>query len=775
MFNKDEIKDEDLMRASFKAISSLGGVASNSDANSKAAEILGLDRYMKQENDTVKELKEWFKYRIRWSRTGLKKMGLIENTQRSVWAITERGKTIKNIDDIDFSKFNINDISKIKRERGVISMSKKQILYYGPPGTGKTYEAREAALRIINPNIDKDLNNLGASKNIENNNTDINLQIANKAFEKFFEYDKESNESKSKFLNDRDYKPGKTCYRNMSALNKCMDGLIKKDVTSIAKEDWPKQGASTFPQYSRVITHFDLGNEKKYGKKTGFELNEEGIAIKNKYKELIESNEKIDLYKLRDLPDFSKEALLSSIKNTDKQNMSMWKATIIGAIWFICRNGYIFQYRTPKTITKTDKENAEIKICFGYNEDQDNDFLSWVTCYLEELGLVVPTDSQEPRYLKEYYLSENGKDLLRNMKIVAEGVSDEDSLDEVPISQLQNEKIYRLKDDFISKRSKLKELFSRYRDNEDNNIDMITLHPSFEYENFIEGISVKTTETGIEYYNKNGVLKNICYKALKNLIKNNLYNQVENEEITEAEQKEILEYIKDWETCYKKYRELESTLSWDYCDNFVLIIDEINRGDMAKVFGETITLLETDKRIGSHNEQVVKLPFTNDTFGIPKNIFILATMNTSDKSIANMDIALRRRFGFVKCNPKLDLVKELYTFVPSENDNRNLLYESVDAIDNINKKLAKISFIGPEKLIGHSYLMGKDVFKDENIVDIWTQEIIPLLEEYFLGEYDEIIDVIPERFIEIETGNFVYEDGEDILELIQELAIKDEE
>ena len=657
-------------------------------------------------------------------------------------------------------------------------MSKRQILYYGPPGTGKTYEAREAALRIINPNIDNEFNKINKLDNSKLNDIEINLQIINNAFEKFFGYDKELNECDSKFLNDREYKPGKTCYRNMSALNKFMAIMIEKDDVIISREEWPDKGSSTFAQYSRAVTNFDLGVEEKLqGNKKSVRLNQEGIKIKEEYANLIKLNEEIDLHSLRNLPDFAKNAILNSIKNTDRYNMSMWKSTIIGALWFISRNGYIFKYSTPKNIQRTEKENELLKICLGYKAE-DNEFLTWVIPYLLDLGLVVEAEAQDPRYINVYYLSEEGKDLLRNMKIVTQSISDEDPLEEAVENEAsipQNEKIYRLKDDFIEKRSKLKELFSRYRDNEENNIDMITLHPSFEYENFIEGISVTTIKTGIAYYNKNGVLKDICYKALKNLIKNNLSNQVENQEITADEKDEVLSSIKNWRTCYEKYRELESTLSWDYCDNFVLIIDEINRGDMAKVFGETITLLESDKRIGSHNEQVVKLPFTNDTFGIPKNIFILATMNTSDKSIANMDIALRRRFGFVKCNPKLDLVKELYTFVPSENDNRNLLYESVDAIDNINKKLAKISFIGPEKLIGHSYLMGKDVFKDENIVDIWTQEIIPLLEEYFLGEYDEIIDVIPERFIEIETGNFVYEYDEDILELIQELATKDEE
>ena len=111
-------------------------------------------------------------------------------------------------------------------------MAKKQILYYGPPGTGKTYEAREAAIRIINPNIDEELKNINFIKDDDK----IDLKIVNKAFELFFEYDKNENISKSKFLNDREYKPGKTCYRNMSALNKFMDVIINKDVTSITRD-----------------------------------------------------------------------------------------------------------------------------------------------------------------------------------------------------------------------------------------------------------------------------------------------------------------------------------------------------------------------------------------------------------------------------------------------------------------------------------------------------------------------------------------------------------
>ena len=303
---------------------------------------------------------------------------------------------------------------------------------------------------------------------------------------------------------------------------------------------------------------------------------------------------------------------------------------------------------------------------------------------------------------------------------------------------------------------------------------MVTFHPSFEYENFIEGISVKTTDDKLNYYNKDGVLKDICYRALKNLIENNLEQLALNEEITLEGKQGILDGINGWETCYSKYKELENKLSWDYCDNFVLIIDEINRGDISKVFGEVITLLENDKRIGSSNEQVVRLPFTQERFGIPKNIYILATMNTSDRSISMMDIALRRRFSFTKCNPKLDLVNELYTFIPTDSDTNNLLSKSVKAIKSINKKISSIRFIGPDKLIGHSYLMVKDVLKDSDIVSIWSKDILPLLDEYFVGEYEDMIDLLPTWIIDEDSNNILDVTPDKIIELIEILANENE-
>ena len=147
--------------------------------------------------------------------------------------------------------------------------------------------------------------------------------------------------------------------------------------------------------------------------------------------------------------------------------------------------------------------------------------------------------------------------------------------------------------------------------------------------------------------------------------------------------------------------------------NFVLVIDEINRANISKVFGELITLLEDDKRLGEENELKVSLPNGEKEFGVPLNLFIIGTMNTADKSIALVDIALRRRFEFIGKYPDYDEIKNV--------DAKTLLQK-------INEKIYKLKN-SADYLIGHAYFI-----KGQPIEETLRNKIVPLLMEYCSGK-----------------------------------------
>lgn len=152
--------------------------------------------------------------------------------------------------------------------------------------------------------------------------------------------------------------------------------------------------------------------------------------------------------------------------------------------------------------------------------------------------------------------------------------------------------------------------------------------------------------------------------------------------------------------------------------NYYLIIDEINRGNISKIFGELITLLESSKRLCEDNELTTTLPYSKEEFGIPPNLYIIGTMNTSDKSIAHLDIALRRRFGFVEMLPDPEILEN--------SECKSLLQELNQRIEILLDK---------DHLIGHSFFCGKS---KEDIPTVMQNEIVPLLEEYFYGDYEKI-------------------------------------
>ncbi|WP_303965564.1 AAA family ATPase [Sporosarcina ureae] len=161
--------------------------------------------------------------------------------------------------------------------------------------------------------------------------------------------------------------------------------------------------------------------------------------------------------------------------------------------------------------------------------------------------------------------------------------------------------------------------------------------------------------------------------------------------------------------------------------NYVFIIDEINRGNISKIFGELITLIETSKRIGQTEAITLQLPYSKNEFGVPSNVTILATMNTADRSIARLDTALRRRFRFIELLPSPDLLD-------------SIIVEEI----NIKSMLMKINLrieavYDREHTIGHAYFMPlKSEPTMEKLSTIFKNSIIPLLQEYFYEDYQMI-------------------------------------
>lgn len=161
---------------------------------------------------------------------------------------------------------------------------------------------------------------------------------------------------------------------------------------------------------------------------------------------------------------------------------------------------------------------------------------------------------------------------------------------------------------------------------------------------------------------------------------------------------------------------------------FILIIDEINRGNVSKIFGELITLLESDKRIGSMHPINVRLPYSKELFSVPPNIYLIGTMNTTDRSVGTIDYAVRRRFAFITLKSEKSAIEKFYDNVPGGTDaalkNKALeLFSSVKRFIEENKIEEDFDDLMP----GHSYFMAKS---DTELEQKFTYEVLPLLYEY---------------------------------------------
>ncbi len=216
-------------------------------------------------------------------------------------------------------------------------------------------------------------------------------------------------------------------------------------------------------------------------------------------------------------------------------------------------------------------------------------------------------------------------------------------------------------------------------------VEMVTFHQSFAYEEFVEGVKPVIHEGQVSYAVVDGVFKRTCRTAEKNPD-----------------------------------------------SGYLLIIDEINRANIAKVLGELITLIEDDKRLGEPNEVQVTLPYSGERFGVPANLTILGTMNTADRSIALLDLALRRRFTFVEMPPDPALLSEDVAGV----NVRALL-------TRLNKRVAAL--LDRDHQIGHSYLMG--VNDADGLHFAWYRRVVPLLQEYFYQDGERLQAVLGNTFV----------------------------
>jgi 5-methylcytosine-specific restriction endonuclease McrBC GTP-binding regulatory subunit McrB len=175
--------------------------------------------------------------------------------------------------------------------------------------------------------------------------------------------------------------------------------------------------------------------------------------------------------------------------------------------------------------------------------------------------------------------------------------------------------------------------------------------------------------------------------------------------------------------------------------NFVLIVDEINRGNVSSIFGELITLIEKDKRAGAGEELSVTLPYSKKEFKVPHNVYIIGTMNTADRSIEALDTALRRRFSFREMPPQPSLILTEGRLKSAKGMIGDI--NVVEILKTINDRIEKL--IDKDHKIGHSYFL--NIKTEADLKDAFKDKVIPLLEEYFFGDFGKISLVLGSSFI----------------------------
>ncbi|VVB65838.1 AAA domain (dynein-related subfamily) [Candidatus Gugararchaeum adminiculabundum] len=346
---------------------------------------------------------------------------------------------------------------------------------------------------------------------------------------------------------------------------------------------------------------------------------------------------------------------------------------------------------------------------------------------------------------------------------------------------------------------------------ENGQIEFVTFHPSLAYEDFVEGF--RPNEDG-RIIRRDGIFKEMCLRALSAVMPDQpsrlkkvigkyksktftaTYDPIKDKvlldgvayapstaasnviakefqirpsingrdwwkiDVGEGTEKSINDFSVQIDTenanLFEEYFRMPKDTRQKLFENlnekkrFVLIIDEINRANISKVFGELITLIEDNKRLGSDEELSAILPYSRARFGVPKNLYIVGTMNTADSSIAHLDIALRRRFIFEETPPRIITEQQdengfyLEKWL-SDSENSKLKKDYVEllckVLSRINEKIKENRELGREKALGHAFFMKKGI-DEEGVAAVWGRKLIPLLEEYYFFDHDQLGEML---------------------------------
>jgi len=256
----------------------------------------------------------------------------------------------------------------------------------------------------------------------------------------------------------------------------------------------------------------------------------------------------------------------------------------------------------------------------------------------------------------------------------------------------------------------------------DERIHFVTFHQNYSYEEFVGGLrpDIGNNNNSLKFKWQPGIFIKACAKALE---------LAAHEKPNKTEKKDLETWFLN--KCSKtKYDDFQDSDKFGFDSaKVVLIIDEINRANISRVFGELITLIEDDKRIGGDHQLILTLPNGEKKFGVPANLIIMGTMNTADKSLALLDVALRRRFEFIGLFPKPELAGN---------------YK--DLLEKLNKQILEVRN-SPNLLIGHSYFM-----KENDLKKIFNNKVIPLLNEYFMGNADKVKELLDKKIVNSEKN-----------------------